>query len=107
MERVATLFECPDNIECLGIIRGYAKSPAAELVASVEVGDSGANGNTLKSGANGLILNFASSDTGCLVAFEVSQDRIDGSWDILAEIIAPEVAQLPAMKTDNFDELRH
>ncbi len=107
MERVATLFECPDDIECLNIIRGYAESPAAELVAPVEIGDSGASGNTLKSGVNGLILNFASSDTGCLVAFEVSQDPADESWDIFAEIIAPEVTQLPALKTENFDELRH
>ena len=98
MERVATLFECPDNIECLNIIRGYAKSPAAELVASVEVGDNG---------MNSLPTNFASSDTGCLVAFEVCQDRIDGSWDVLAEILSPEVTQLPALKTENFDELRH
>jgi hypothetical protein len=94
MQIIKTLFEKPENNQILAAIRSFANSQDLELK----------NENV---SFEPKVYNYATSDTGCVVAFMVYQDSEDLFWDIYAEILSPEVSQLPALETENFDECRY
>lgn len=91
MEFLFSRDEKPENHELLAILREKLESPEGELEFA----------------NNDQMYGFFKSDTGCLAAFDIIKNEEDGMMDVFYFVLSSEVHLFPALKTDNFDELRY
>lgn len=91
MEFLFSRDEKPENHELLAKLREKLESPDGELEFA----------------NNDQMYGFFKSDTGCLAAFDIIKNEEDGMMDVFYFVLSAEVHLFPALKTDNFDELRY
>lgn len=91
MEFLFSRDEKPENHELLAKLREKLESPDGELEFA----------------NNDQMYGFFKSDTGCVAAFDIIKNEEDGMMDVFYVVLSSEVHLFPALKTNNFDELRY
>lgn len=91
MEYLFSRDEKPTTEEIRTILREKLESPEGEIEFA----------------NNDRMYGFFKSDTGCLAAFDIVKNEEDGMMDVFYFVLSAEVHLFPALKTDNFDELRY